>query len=57
MPQPTVKPNSNARIERELERERQQHLNNHEAKSGLHHTDSDRIKDPRENFERIKVRR
>ncbi len=57
MPQPTIKPNSNARIERELERERQQHLMNHEAKSRLHDSDSDRIKDPRENFERTKVRR
>ena len=57
MPQPIIKPSSNARIERELERERQQHLMNHEAKSGLHDSDSDRIKDPRENFERIKVRR
>ena len=57
MPYPTNKPDTSSRIAREIERERQQHAMNQEAKSGLHDADSGRIKDPRESFDRIKARR
>ena len=46
-----------ARLARELERERQQHLNNHESKAGMNLDEAERIKDARENFESTKVRR
>lgn len=54
--QPSNKPSA-ARLARELERERQQHVNNHESKAGMNLDESDRSKDARENFESTKVRR
>lgn len=48
---------SAARLARELERERQQHSSNHEAKAGTNLADADRIKDARENTNPTKVRR
>lgn len=48
---------SPARLERELERERRQHVNNHEAKAGMNADEGDRIKDARENNESGRGRR
>ena len=45
------------RLARELERERQQHVNNHESKAGMNLDEYERLKDARENFESTKVRR
>lgn len=45
------------RLARELERERQQHVNNHESKARMNLDEYERIKDARENFESTKVRR
>jgi hypothetical protein len=54
---PTVKPAPETRLQRELERERQQRILNHDDKAGLHSTDGDRLKDARENMESGTVRR
>ena len=54
---PSMKPDANTRLDRELERERQQHARNQEAKTGLYGAECDRIKDPRESFDQGKVRR
>lgn len=54
--QSTTTPNA-ARLARELERERQQHVSNHESKAGINLDEAERIKDARQNFESTKVRR
>jgi hypothetical protein len=48
---------SAARLERELARERQQHVNNRESKAGINLDEAERIKDARQNFESTRVRR
>jgi hypothetical protein len=55
--QATTKLPASARLERELERERQQRHITHEERSGIHAQEGDRLKDARENFESSKVRR
>lgn len=57
MLRPSTKPDSSTRLDRELERERQQHTRNQEAKTGLQGPECDRVKDPRESFDQGKVRR
>lgn len=50
-------PASRVRLERELERERQQHISNHEAKARMNLDEGGRIKDARENFDLSRTRR
>jgi hypothetical protein len=45
------------RLEREIERERQQHVSNRESKAGTNLDEADRIKDARQNYESTQVRR
>ncbi|MFP5393766.1 MAG: hypothetical protein ACLGI6_19820 [Gammaproteobacteria bacterium] len=45
------------RLERELERERQQRALNREVRSGLSPAEGERLKDPRESLDAVKPRR
>ncbi len=57
MPTPPPKLPPDTRLERELERERQQRSLNQDDRAGLHATEGERLKDARENFESGTVRR